>query len=226
MDRLADRNRETEKRTGRDEQRETDREKEIEIWKVRNRWSELDVRHINEFKFDSFPGASIHDSKAASFAHQATSLFTDEFLTLPLQQFRRIVDDKMNDVLCQNRDSTKISKRVVIVMSHPRSGGSLLAQCFEDVEGEADVYNEPEIFMHFAETSTDKKLLRRIVFCFCRSIWSREDGPAVLAIKMPPHHPWLLKPLLDIEEDMRPFFDMSFLFIYRNPIDTAKSALK
>ena len=134
----------------------------------------------------------------------------------------------MKDILRQNRDKKMLDKRVVIAMSHPRSGGSLLAQCFEDVEGGAEVFNEPEIFMHFAVQIGDLPLLKQILICFCQMFWTkkRHEAPSTIVIKMPPQYPWLLRSLLAIEEDLKPFFDLSCVFLYRKPIDLAKSTIK
>ena len=111
-------------------------------------------------------------------------------------------------------------------MSQGRSGGTLLAQCFEDVDGGVEVYCEPDIFMHFAMGQFDDKTLKRIVFSFCQRLWTSNQRLSTIVIKMPPQHPWLIKPLLRIQNDMKPFFEMSFLFNYRNPIDTTKSIIK
>ena len=129
-------------------------------------------------------------------------------------------------------------KRVVIILSHARSGGTLLTQCFEDVDGGVLVFNEPEIFAHLAqrldvENQNDFEIaLMDVLFCFCRAFWTRSTSPAnaaspsTIVIKILPHLLFLVKPLLKIREEMEPFFDMSFVFLYRNPVDCIKSSLR
>ena len=191
----------------------------------------------------------------ASFAHQATSLFAEEFLTLPLDRFCRIVDRKMEEVLHRQRayedndydgekeDKIKTTtkekrrKRVVVIGCQARCGGTLLLQCFEEIAGGVRVFNEPEIFYHYVKQNGDLALLKRTLFCFCRDFWRErkeaendddddDEAPSTLVLKMPPQNPTLLKSLLDLEDDLQPFFDMSFLALYRNPVDVTKSLVK
>ena len=87
-------------------------------------------------------------------------------------------------------------------MSHPRSGGSFTAQCFEDVDAvdgvegvdvvedvdavdgdSALVSNDPEIFFHYftevlvkqtaANAAKAKDLLKCLLFSYCRQMWAQ-----------------------------------------------------
>ena len=154
-----------------------------------------------------------------------------------------------NNNLTQNQ--TRTTKRLIIIGSHVRSGGTLLTRCFEDVDGGVRVFNEPEIFQHFSDfVLANKKssierltLLKYLLFALCKSLWypqktqiaketpsdetsTPNDTVSTIVLKLPAHLPWLLKPLLQIRADMQPFFEMSFLFAYRNPIDSFQSWLR
>ena len=114
--------------------------------------------------------------------------------------------------------------------SHARSGGTLLARCFEDVDGGALVFNEPEIFVHLTSfgSKLDMDLFKRVFFCFCKTFWLTDelDSTQNIVIKIRPGYPWVLRHFLDLEEDMKPFLKMSFLINYRNPVDAMKSSIK
>ena len=123
--------------------------------------------------------------------------------------------------------------QVIIVGSQARSGGSLLSRCFEDVEGGAWVYNQPEIFTHLVNDGSrpNRELLKRVLFLFCKAFWSHLEKNAssqspIIVIKIKPAFPWLLKSFLDLEKEMETFFQMRFLVNYRNPVDSMKSSIK
>ena len=176
----------------------------------------------------------------------------EEFVTVSLDQFRHIMDVETKRLRgvsdnrrphgdpSPTRRSSATKKKVVLVMAHVRSGGTFLTQCFEDVDGGVRVVSEPEIFYHFmwftfrairdnVDRSETDDLLKLILLYFCRRLWTSDEGDdevSTIVIKMPPHLPWLMKPLTRVEEALKPYFGMSFLFLYRNPLDFMKSWLR
>ena len=54
---------------------------------------------VNRYHTLFHSGHTIHDSAVASFSHQATSLYTEEFVKVPHPLFRKIIDETMKEVL-------------------------------------------------------------------------------------------------------------------------------
>lgn len=112
------------------------------------------------------------------------------------------------------------SKRMIVVFSHPRSGGIFFTQCFLDYPG-TKIMNEPSIFLDLFE-SKNYSLLKHVLFYLGKGLAYSKDQNVV--IRLPGLLPWMLKYHIDISSEMP--FDMHILFLHRKPIPSCKSWMK
>ena len=176
------------------------------------------VNHSEAVFCRSSKGVNIFDPNISSFFFHAQYRHAEDLIIVPLKKFKNIAKEQLNTL---SFDTSEVKlKRMIVIFSHPRSGGSFFAQCFSDYPG-TKIMNEPSIFVELFR-SKDLSLLKYVLFYLGKSLLYSTDTN--LVIKLPPIIPGLWKHLVDISREMP--FTMYFLFLHRKPVPSFKSWLK
>ena len=166
----------------------------------------------------SAKGVDIYDPNISSFFFYGQYQFAEDFIFVPLQKFENIANKYLRAL---NANTGEVgSKRMIVVFSHPRSGGTFFTQCFLDYPG-TKIMNEPSVFLDLFE-SKNFGLLKHVLFYLGKGLAYSKDQNVV--IRLPGLLPWMLKYHIDISSQMP--FDMHFIFLHRKPIPSCKSWMR
>ena len=166
----------------------------------------------------STKGVNIYDPNVSSFFFHAQYQFAEDFIFVPLTKFETIAREELETLSSKTNEIGL--KRIIVIASHPRSGGTFLTQCFLDCPG-TKVMNEPPVLLDLYQNKSFHLLKPALFYMGKGLVYSRDTN---LAIKLPGLLPWLLKHHIDISNEMP--FDMHFLFLHRNPVSSFKSWMK
>ena len=166
----------------------------------------------------STKGVNIYDPSVSSFFFHAQYQFAEDFIFVPLTKFEDIAKQELES-LSLKKNEIRL-KKMIVIASHPRSGGTFLTQCFLDYPG-TKIMNEPPVLLDLYQNKSFH-LLKSVLFYMGKDLIC--SGYTNLAIKFPGLLLWLMKYHIDISNEMP--FDMHFLFLHRNPVPSFKSWMK
>ena len=159
-------------------------------------------------------GININDPNISSFLFNAHFQFAEELIFVPLEKFENITNR-----LLERRDEANSSK-MILIASHPRCGGTLFAQCFQDYPNTI-VLNEPTIFLEIF-LNGKLYLMKHILAYIGKDLMDSKFN--IISIKFPILLPGLLKDAMDISHEMP--FPLYFFFVHRKPIPAFTSWMK
>ena len=148
---------------------------------------------------------NIYDPSVSSFFFHAQYQFAKDFIFVPLTKFENVAKEELESLSSKTNELR--SKKMIVIASHPQSGGAFLTQCFLDYPG-TKAMNEPPLLFDLYQNKSFH-LLKCVLFYMGKGLIY--SGYTNLAIKLPCSFLWLLKHHIDISNEMP--FDMHFLFL-------------
>ena len=159
-------------------------------------------------------GININDPNISSFSFAAHYQYAEELIFVPLEKFENITKR-----LLEKRDEVH-SNKMILIASHPRCGGTLFTQCFQDYP-KTTILNEPTIFLELF-LNGKLYLIKHVLAYIGKDLMECKYN--IISIKFPIILPGLLKNVMDISHEMP--FQLHFFFVHRKPIPAFTSWMK